>query len=339
MKTKTKQDILEEYIKFKSTNVTTQSKLNVYRTYVRLFLDASPKPLKNYQESDLVNCLNNANKRYNTRSMNEVKTLLKNFLEYYYADFSERFRNRKTLLRHLRIEPTYTSRDMLSKEQVEKIIKGEESTMWKTFWLVQFYGGMRPHETAVLKWDDITFTSEGAFIEVYVKKNQKKFTKFLPENVAFYLRKLQESSTSELVFPSRIKKNGQDMPMQRSGINKRLKILSKRVLGREINPYLLRHSIATILYNEDGVDKDFVAQQMGHTKNMESTYSHLDADRIKEKLKKLYIKTEETPEKKKANEERIALLEKQIRGILKKSAEKPDYSDEEWQTLNNEFKT
>lgn len=312
---KTKEQILEEWTEFKRPNMKTTTRLEDYRRDIKRFLEHCTKPLNEYQETDLVNFLNSQTKRYNTRSMNELKVLLRNFVIWYFPDYSQRFRNLPTILRHLKVAPTYSSTDMLSRDEVEKIVKGEESTYWKTFWLVQFYGGMRPSETASLKWKDITFSPDGAFIDIFAKKNNKRFKKFVPENISFYLKKLKESSTSELVFPSRVKQDGRDMPMQRNGINKRLKKLSLKVLGKAVNPYKLRHSIATILYNEDGNDKDFVAEQMGHSRNMEKTYSHLSDDKIREKLKKLYIKTEDLPEKKLALEKKVEKLS-EILGIV-----------------------
>lgn len=330
-----KEKVLEDYIEFKKANVTSQIKIDEYRRFIKQFLDLN-KPLEEYQETDLVNFLNTANKKYNIRSMNEVKTLVRNFIIWYFPDYPQRFRNMPTLLRHLKIEPTYSSRDMLSKDEVEKLIQGEESILWKTFWLTQFYGGMRPTETARLKWDDITFSNEGAFIEVYVKKNKKNFTKFIPENVAFHLRNLKNNSTSEYVFPSRVKRDGKDSPMDRGSVLKRLKKLSSKILGKSVNPYILRHSIATILYSEEGQDKDFVAEQMGHTRNMEKVYSHLSKETVMERLKKIYVKAESLPpEKKVALEKQIEELQNKLRESEQKQKDSNEKIDLILENLEN----
>lgn len=317
---KSKEKVLEDYIKFKSVSVTTEEKRQEYGKMIMNFINSNDKPLKSFKESDLVNFLNSMNGRYNIGSMNALKSLLKNFIIWYFPDYSQRFRNMNILLKHLKEVPRFSSKDMLSKDEVEKLIKGEDSTYWKTFWLVQFYGGMRPSETAKLKWNDITFSDDGVYIEVLVKKNQKRFTKFLPSEVSFYLNKLKSYSASELVFPSRVKREGKDSPMERNAIHRRLKILSMKVLGKRVVPYQLRHSIATILYNQDGVDKNFVAEQMGHSKNMEKVYSHLSEDKIKEKLKKLYIKTEDMPVDKKIKvEQGLAIISKVLSLLIKQN--------------------
>ena len=75
--------------------------------------------------------------------------------------------------------------------------------------------------------------------------------------------------------------------------------MSEKYLGKKINLYILRHSIATINYNKDDLKDDIVARQMGHTKSMKSTYVHNDKAKLKENAKKIYFKPEDLPPEKK----------------------------------------
>ena len=75
--------------------------------------------------------------------------------------------------------------------------------------------------------------------------------------------------------------------------------ISKKVLKREINPYLFRHSAATLLYNDDSIKEDDAARQMGHSKNMKNVYTHLNDNELKRRARKIYIKEENLPPEKK----------------------------------------
>lgn len=249
--------------------------------------------------------------------MNEIKWMLKSFVCWHYEDWSKRFRNLDRILSMQKKEKTYSPEQMLTKEDVEKLVQSEEETRWKAFFLLYFYGGFRPNEVCQLKWIDITFEKEGCYIKTFSKKNHKEFQKYVPEDVCFYLKKWKDQNyKSEYVFPTkRTKKHGVsvgDLPMTRSGVYQHLLPLAKRVLNKHVNPYILRHSIATILYNRDDLKDDDVAQQLGHSKAMKETYNNLSIDKIRARMKKIWINPEITPEKKEEYEKRIEELTKAV---------------------------
>ena len=168
----------------------------------------------------------------------------------------------------------------------------------------------------MLEWDKISFVQEGAYITISVKKNNKKFEKFIPEEVCFYLKK-QQNNNSKYVFPTARKHKHKipvgDMPLTRSGIYQHLRDISPKVFGRHINPYVLRHSIATILYNRDDLKDSDVAQQLSHSESMKETYSHLSTDKIRERMKKIWIVPEDLPPEKKLElKQEIERMKKEI---------------------------
>lgn len=281
-----------------------------------MFLEDSNKKLGDYGEPEIINFLNSLSKKYSVGTINEIKIMIKSFVCWHYEDFSKRFRNLDRISREQKRDKTYSPEQMLKKEDIEKLVQEEPETRWKCFFLLYFYGGFRPVEVCQLMWKEITFQEEGCFVKIVSKKNHKEFQKYIPENVCFYLKKLKDSNyDSEYVFPTKrkflntTKKDKErvsigDKPMTRSGVYQHLLPLAKRVLGKHINPYILRHSIATILYNRDDLKDDDVAQQLGHSKAMKETYSHLSIDKIRERMRKIYIKPEDLPPEKKAEFER-----------------------------------
>ncbi len=308
--------VLNDYLSYKRTSVKTENKIKDIKRYIELLLNSFPKSLQAVKEKDLVDFLNEMSKKYETGGLNGLKAYIKNFIKWHYEDWSSRFRNLDKLCRSEKADRTYNPKDMLSKEEVEKIVQGEPILKWKAYFMVLFYGGFRPGEVCSLKWSQIDFNKDdGAYISIFSQKNKEHFNKFIPSHVAKYL-KLIQTNDSEWVFPSS-KKHRKDQPIKEKAGYVRLVKLSQKVLGKPVNPYCLRHSIATILYDDDDINDEDVANHMGHTKNMKKTYSNLSESRLKERAKKVWIKAEDLPEKKKHElETRIEKLEGFIKTLV-----------------------
>jgi integrase len=304
-----KDKILIDYKNFKSLTIKVERKIKDNLKDISDFVYFFKISLDKIKESDLI-------KYCNSTTTQSYKHNLKNFIKWYYPDWSAKFPNLKTILKVKKGVPKYTSDDMLSKEDIQKIIQFETLINWKVFWLLLFYGGCRPVEVRRLKWENITFDDEGAFLKIYSGKNNRFFTKFVPEDVAFYLRKFKEQSNSEWVFPSS-KKEGDHIG--RNSDYLRLRKITPLALGRKINPYILRHSVATILYNDDSKKEENVAQQMGHEKSMRKNYTHLNSKQLKENAKKMWIAPNELPPEKKAE------LEKELNQLKEKLETLSDY--------------
>lgn len=305
IKRKSKKQILNEYLNFKRISIKSEGKIKDISNYIKRFMDISKKELYSFTEKDLTDFVNSF-KDYSTSTLNGIKSTIKNFVKWFYVDWSSRFRNLDRICRSEKTGETYTSSQMLSKADIEKLVQNEHDLSWKCFWLLFFYGGFRPIEVCNLKWIQIEFTDDGAYIQINSKKNKRNFLKFVPEDVCFYLRQIKNNN-SEFVFPSPLSER-KGLPIHRKTAYFRLKELSKKVFGKHINPYILRHSVATILYNKEGSNADDVASQMGHTKNMKEKYSHLSAEQLKKKAKRMWIKPELTPEQK----DELEKLKKQL---------------------------
>jgi len=307
-------EILEEFINYKRTAVSSKSKIESYRYFIKSFLKFTNKPLNKITETDVINFINSLQGKYAIGSINCIKTIIKPFIQWYFNKDLSKFRNLNKICRGQTKERTYSPEQMLTREDVEKLVQGEPETRWKAFLLLFFYGGFRPSEVCNLEWKNIIFDSEGCFIKVFVSKNKKSFEKYIPEGVCFYLKKLQQNN-SKYVFPTKRTCKHKipvgDVPMTRSGVYQHLLPLARNILGKHVNPYILRHSIATILYNRDDLKDSDVASQMGHSVAMKQTYNNLSVDKIRERMKKIWIKPEDLPPAKKIElENRIRELEK-----------------------------
>lgn len=321
-----KKKVLQDFLEYKRLTIKTEKALKICERYTKMFLDHAKKPLNKFTEKDIVSYFNWLDKNFSASSINDFKVMVKVFVKWHFADWSSRFRNLDKLCKKKNVESTYKAEDLLEIKDVEKLVQEEIEPRWKAYWLVLFYGGFRPDEANKLRWTDITFSGDEAYVSFTATKTGKNFEKYLPNNAVFYLKKIQNNG-SKYVFPTKrktlnaTKKDKRkidvgDKPQTTSGVYQHLRDVAPKIFGRRINPYTLRHSIATILYNKEGVKDADAAQQLGHTEGMKKVYSHPSKQTIREKMKKLYIKAEELPPEKKADyEKRIEALENFIEGL------------------------
>jgi len=285
-----KVSVLKSHIEFKKTSVKNWNKLKDTERYLDMFLNSTSKPLSKFNDSTIVDFLNSLN--YSIRTINDLKCLIKVFIKWHFQDWSSRFRNLDRICRMKKAPRTYEPEQMLKIEEIEKLVKGEKDLMWKVYWLVFFYGGFRPSECARLLWQQIYFEPEGVIIKIKTTKTSKDFYKSLPKQAEHLLKEWKRFNDSKFVFPSPVREGH---CIVAETIRRKLKRLSKRVLGKEVVPYCLRHSIATILYNDDSRKDDETANQLGHTKSMKETYMNLNEDSLKANARKIWIKTKPLP--------------------------------------------
>jgi len=302
-----KTSILDKHIEFKRTSVKSEEKIKDTIRYIKKFLDFSKKPLGKYEEEDLTRFINSLN--YSTRTINDIKTYLKIFIKWNYMDWSSRFRNLERICKTQRTGKAYKPNEMISLKEINKIIEVEHDLMYKVYWAVFFYGGFRPSEACRLKWNDIDF-DDGVTIRLHTTKTQKDYYKSLPIEVEHLLKEWKKYNGSEWVFPSPIRK---DVPIVARSVCGRLKKLSKKAIGKVVVPYILRHSIATILYKDNNRKDDDTANQLGHNKSMKETYLNLDENELKSRARSLWIKPKKmSKETKDEYDKRIQDLEKEL---------------------------
>lgn len=311
------QTTLDKHIEFKRISVKHEPKLLDIKRTLGMFLDSTPHPLNKITEEDLVKFINSLTKKYAIRTINDIKTYLKVFIKWNFLDYSSRFRNLNKICSQQKPPRAFNPNQMLKETDVKKLVEGEKDLMWKCFWMVFFFGGFRPSEVARLTWkENVFFEKEGIIIKIHTTKTGKDFIKTFPSEVEQLLKQWREYNQSEYLFPSPI--NQGDCIRTRS-ICGRLKRLSKRTLGKDVVPYQMRHSFATLKYNDKslkkaGLSDDDIARQLGHTKNMKNTYMNLDEEALKTNARMLWVKPKElNPDEKQEFEQ----MKEEIKNIKK----------------------
>lgn len=304
---KTEQQIINDYVKYVSITSNSKNRLANVKRSLSQFSMLTGKELSKITLKDLrdyLGLLNSSNKTQSTR--NEFKHTIKRFLRNHFKDWSKRFNNLEDIKLNMGMNEEKINADtILQKEDIDKIMKAEKKLFWKAFFITLYESGLRPIELRTLTWNRIKFDIEDDLseINIYATKTSKARSVYVKE-ATFFLKRLKEESDSDLVFPSirdKTKPMGKEYPAMW------LKRISLRVLGRQVYPYILRHSRATELYTNADIPDKTAQKFLGHSKSMGDVYTHLSNKDVKEAMSKTIYKQREiiTPEKR-------AELQKQI---------------------------
>ena len=323
-------EALEGYLK-KCSITASQKKVDKIRKLLVQFFDVTQIPLteqnKESVDSFLV-VLNKCDKSYWTKD--ELKVYIKQFLLWYYKDLDmvENFKasGKKQLNEKI------TENNLLTDEEIEKMLRYAESYKESAYILVAFQTGARPQELLTMKWKDVKFEDKYADLTLYSSKTGKARTFPVVEKTMKALWDWKQHYSfdnvrlDDYVFPSRWR----EVSLTTAGINKMLRRISKKAgLEKDVWGYLFRHSKATRLYEE--LPQQIVEKLLGH-KNMAGIYAHISSKKAREELlKKVYHIEELTPKDKKE----IIELRNQI-GKLSKEVEffRAFVDGREWESLS-----
>ena len=319
---KGEREIIEQFIKYVSITSSSDKRLENNRRTLTQFRYVVERDFDKVTLQDLRDYLSLLKASKNTNStQNAYKASIKRFLRWRFKDWSERFQNLEDIKLHMKMnEEKINSETLVSKEDVEAIVKAEKRTYWKAFFLTLYESGLRPSELRNITWGKINLNVEGDISElnVFATKTHRARSVYVSE-ATFYLRKLKEQRediNNPLVFPAQRDKS---KPIRKDTACHWLGRISQEVLGRKIFPYILRHSRATELYTNAKIPDKIAQKFLGHSKSMGDVYTHLSNKDVKEAVGKTIYKFEDLPpEKKHELENKVDTLKKEVRELSKK---------------------
>lgn len=320
-----------------------ESKLNDYgRQYLQMTL-VLEKPLFKITVEEVFKLSTIIKKSVMSESyINEILTTLKSYCKF--RKIKDIDLDDIQLIREPRnkIKIIDGEKDLLTKKDIEKLVRFETKLFWKAFLLVQYEGGLRTGETRLLKWKDINFNIDGDLSEVtiYATKTKSIRTVFVKEATHYLqlLRQEQENleQRGDYIFHS---KNDLTIPINRAQISLWMKRLSKRALGREVWNYVLRHSRGNELYQlskQNKISKDTALSYMGHSEKMSKVYTHPDKEKIKKMLKdQIYHLEDLPPEKKTELQEEIKKQNIEIQTLRNENEEIKNFLEQIRPDLEN----
>ena len=170
--------------------------------------------------------------------------------------------------------------EVLTKEEVDQIIKIAPSPKSKLIIRLMYTTGLRVSEAVSLRRQDIDFQTGRAKLKGKGKKTRQIL---LPQTILAELKSFSKDNP-EFLFSN-------NKPLTTRSVQKILNEISKKLnISKKITPHMLRHSYATHLL-EDGVDIRVIQSLLGH-KNLATTqiYTEVTESLLKkaeENIKKL----------------------------------------------------
>lgn len=183
--------------------------------------------------------------------------------------------------------------DLLSPGDVLKIIDAAHHPRDKALVAVCYESGCRMSELLGLRKKDVTFNTTHARIRVQGKTGERIIP--LVESVPYLLQWM--NACGELADEEGIWQ-GYHGPIKRTRFQYLLSQLSKKALGRHVNPHLLRHSRATYLVKNPNVSEAVICALMGWRPGspVMQRYIHLAGTDVEEAILTMHGVTELTKE-------------------------------------------
>lgn len=178
---------------------------------------------------------------------NDMKVHIKKLLRWLFKDWSKRFDEFNDINQNPKPKRSRKIEDkILTKQEIEKLVRTETRMFWKAFLITQWEGALRTKEVRFLKWDDLKEEGEYYSIILHSTKTGEDRPIVLKES-KYYLDKLKEEQRNQKtkgVYVFHQTKNINE-PVDKATVSMWIRRLSKKALGREIWAYCLRHTRAT----------------------------------------------------------------------------------------------
>ena len=195
----------------------------------------------------------------------------------------------KTLKRRWTLEDTpFPKRpvrlpEVLSQEEVERLINHTENRLHRIWLLILYSTGLRREELVNLKISDI----DSARMLIHIRQGKGKrdrdveLTAKLLEELRDYWRWVQPKPTHYL-FPSKGPHPNADAPMETKSVWNAVHEAAERAdLTKQVHPHTMRHCFATHLL-ESGADLLTIQLQLGHADlKTTSRYLHVSERHLK----------------------------------------------------------
>jgi integrase/recombinase XerD len=185
---------------------------------------------------------------------------------------------------------TRTAAELLSEDEINKLILAGPTTRDRFLVDLMYVGGMRPTEVVHLRWGDVMQDKYGLLVNTAEKTGVPRKIRIPAgdECVEYYAQWKADYAAMGLIpegeAPLFVKSKGAPVPITYETIRNLIrKVVRRSKLSKHISAYLLRHSKITSML-ADGTPETAIKKQFWGTEtSMLKTYSHLtsdDADRM-----------------------------------------------------------
>ncbi len=163
---------------------------------------------------------------------------------------------------------------VLSKEEVKKILDNSETLKSRLMMAMLYSSGLRVSELVNLKKNDLSLSEKMGWVRKGKGKKDRLFS--LSENLCTEIKNYLDQ------HPENIYVFSKDKPLTTRNIQKIIQKIAKNSgIQKRVTPHTLRHSFATHLL-ESGIDIRVIQVLLGHS-NLSTTqlYTHISQEQIK----------------------------------------------------------
>jgi integrase/recombinase XerD len=167
--------------------------------------------------------------------------------------------------------------DVLSKEEVKKLIEFAEAKKSRLMISMLYACGMRVSELVNLKLADLQFAEKVGYVKQGKGKKDRIFN--IPN---FLIEELQEQIETQKEKDSEYLFSGPNGKLTPRNLQKIVVLASRKAgISKNVHPHTLRHSFATHLL-ENGVDIRLIQELLGHS-DLSTTqlYTHVSSEQLK----------------------------------------------------------
>ncbi len=212
------------------------------------------------------------------------------------------------------IETYHTLKEIpaLTRKEIEVLIDSASDTMLKTAIMILFDSGARIEELLNLRLNNITKEEDYYLLRIEYSKTKPR-TVSVPMSTELLERWLKE-------HPNRDNSYAQLFPIEYPALRKRLLRLGNRVLKKNINPHLFRHSSATYYANK--LNHFQMCVRYGWTMSSDMPARYIDRAGVSEKETAKIVKNANINEIKEENQrlkEDLSLMKEQIDKLNEKT--------------------
>lgn len=163
--------------------------------------------------------------------------------------------------------------EVLSKEEVRKLIDSCDTQKSKLMISLLYSGGLRVSELVNMKVGDVNFNENTGWVRKGKGSKDRVFT--LSQNLVQEMKEYLDGREYKYLF-------SKEKPLTTRNVQKIIKGLRERAgIDKKITPHTLRHSFATHLL-EQGTDIRVIQALLGHASlNTTQVYTHVSTEQLK----------------------------------------------------------
>ena len=228
-----------------------------------------------FEELDYARSQKGAPYKLNTK--NDYKTILKGFyqflIRYNLTDIDPS--DISSIKISVKDCQTKTAGDILTEEEIERLIRNSISIRDKAMIYTMYEGGFRACEIGKMRWSQISFDEYGVVINVDEKTKKERYVRLVAARE--YLALLKNNYPLEPKGDNYVFLKNNNTPLTYAAMHKQLQTITERAgIEKRVTPHLFRHSRITQMIR-NGYSESIIKKMMWgniNTKEFE-TYLHL----------------------------------------------------------------